>query len=602
MKNKLATILASSTCSLSAVIIFFYTSCGFSQIIKDSVVFKDIKGSAYDLHELLNKPTIVFFRGTGCPISDNQINKIEDITQQYHNKFSIIQIDLYDNQKTHPSAVGNSIVVNDKHEQLRSILNPRTTTEAFLINKEKILYRGAIDNQYSYSGTKTSATVDFLVDAINQFLKGEAITVSQTEPFGCVVGNGLFGEPMSHIEFEKNVAPIIKSKCLNCHNKDSAIDLNNKNNLLKFRKMMGYVVEKNIMPPWNPKGKGWKNGSHLSPIEKKNFLKWVNSDDKEIRNKLKDPPFQYAKKEYNYYTADRFEQLEYDVPEIDLSPNKFEGYKFQKIDLKNNEDIWIDFVEFKSQSPKAFHHAVAAVRPYNWSDPQKGFYSMTPMVGMVGQHPFGYMLRTAHLKTPVGFLVPAHSTLYLQLHYEPTGKPEKDKLKLVFYKYKKKPKLTRFAVTGVIADDRIQIPPNTKNVKFTIDSKVPMDAEIEAVHAHMHLRGSKFEMELFRSGKKLRDLIKIDNFVFNWQEAYLYSKRVSVKKNDILKSTAIYDNTKENYDNPDPNQFVKGGLSIDDEMMVGYYSLVMDTEVVTAQAKLEWDKFRQTLEDSEKTK
>ena len=63
------------------------------------------------------------------------------------------------------------------------------TPEAILVNsKGEAIYQGAIDNWAIALGKqRRKASENYLKDAINEFLKEEPITISKTEPIGCLI-------------------------------------------------------------------------------------------------------------------------------------------------------------------------------------------------------------------------------------------------------------------------------------------------------------------------------------------------------------------------------------------------------------------------------
>lgn len=69
-------------------------------------------------------------------------------------------------------------------------LKASTTPEVFLLSRvgEEILYRGLIDNWFYMLGrSRKEATVHYLLDAIDSYLKNKEISLKKTTPIGCLI-------------------------------------------------------------------------------------------------------------------------------------------------------------------------------------------------------------------------------------------------------------------------------------------------------------------------------------------------------------------------------------------------------------------------------
>ena len=55
-------------------------------------------------------------------------------------------------------------------------------------NEGNLIYRGMIDNWfYALGKYRKITTAYYLEDAINAYLKGEDVSIKQTEPIGCFI-------------------------------------------------------------------------------------------------------------------------------------------------------------------------------------------------------------------------------------------------------------------------------------------------------------------------------------------------------------------------------------------------------------------------------
>ena len=70
-------------------------------------------------------------------------------------------------------------------------------------------------------------------------------------------------------------------------------------------------------------------------------------------------------------------------------------------------------------------------------------------------------------------------------------------------------------------------------------------------------------------------LIKIDNWDFHWQGAYLFKKAMKLPRGSKLQSEAFYDNTMNNPNQPNnPPKIITLGEATTDEMMLIYFSFL----------------------------
>ena len=88
---------------------------------------------------------------------------------------------------------------------------------------------------------------------------------------------------------------------------------------------------------------------------------------------------------------------------------------------------------------------------------------------------------------------------------------------------------------------------------------------------HMHVRGKAFRYTaLYPNGTK-EILLDVPRYDFNWQNTYELSEPKLLPAGTILEARAVYDNSPENPNNPDPNRMVTFGNQTWNEMMLGFY-------------------------------
>ncbi len=114
------------------------------------------------------------------------------------------------------------------------------------------------------------------------------------------------------------------------------------------------------------------------------------------------------------------------------------------------------------------------------------------------------------------------------------------------------------------------IPPEKDSHRVTSITTFRKDALLWTLFPHMHLRGKSFEYQaIFPDGKK-QTLLTIPRYDFNWQATYVLEKPLLLPAGTRLECTAIFDNSKNNANNPDSTQFVRWGDQTWEEMMIGF--------------------------------
>ena len=90
-------------------------------------------------------------------------------------------------------------------------------------------------------------------------------------------------------------------------------------------------------------------------------------------------------------------------------------------------------------------------------------------------------------RADVGKRIPAGKYVNWQIHYNPTGKPEKDRSRLGIWFNKADPSSTRRSRTTP------NIPPYVENWSLTGITPVTEDITLYAMSPHMHLRGKSLK-------------------------------------------------------------------------------------------------------------
>ena len=110
------------------------------------------------------------------------------------------------------------------------------------------------------------------------------------------------------------------------------------------------------------------------------------------------------------------------------------------------------------------------------------------------------------------------------------------------------------------------IPANTTQ-QFRAIWNVKNDISLLNVWPHMHYLGRDWEITLERPDGSTENLIRINEWNFNWQGSYTFPKYIKVPQGSVIRAAALYDNTSSNPYNPSlPPVDVAWGEKTKDEM------------------------------------
>jgi hypothetical protein len=146
-----------------------------------------------------------------------------------------------------------------------------------------------------------------------------------------------------------------------------------------------------------------------------------------------------------------------------------------------------------------------------------------------------------------------------------------------YYKPGEEPKKRSYLIgfTGVRNPQALDIPPNSlaQTEGFTV---LKENTLIENFQPHFHLRGKSMQVEAILPDGSSQIVSYVGNFNFNWMTNYIYADDAApvFPKGTVIHVSASYDNTKNNKNNPDPEQWVGYGDRTVDEMAHAWMNVV----------------------------
>lgn len=401
-----------------------------------------------------------------------------------------------------------------------------------------------------------------------------------------VAGAVSFAAPnTAPVTFNKEVLPILQKRCQDCHRPGEVAPMS----LLNFKdarpwaKSIKAAVLTKKMPPWfaDPSVGHFANDRSLSQSEIDTIVAWVDGGVLEGNAKDAPPPREFV------------QGWEMGKPDLVIKmPTAFPvpatgqlEYQYVIIPTGLTEDKWVIAAEVRPGDRSVMHHVITQIREpgSTWmADKKPGEVFVPPRGparggqlngGLSGYVP-GQVIRPASEGPHRATLLKAGSDIVFQLHYTPNGKATTDQTEigLIFAKEPPKEKL----MGGNSALMRFAIPPGDANYKMTAVSTVPYDCSLVSMMPHAHLRGKSFEYSITRPDGTTEKVLSVPKYDFHWQLTYWLETPIHLPKGTKVELTGVYDNSANNPNNPDPAKEVHWGEQTTEEMMMGYFSVVVD--------------------------
>ena len=389
----------------------------------------------------------------------------------------------------------------------------------------------------------------------------------------------------AQVTFAKDIVPIFQDKCQECHRQGTAAPMS----LVTYQEARPWaksirqrVVTRN-MPPWHiDKTVGiqqFQNDRSLSDSQIATIVHWVD-EGAPMGNPKDMPPPKHFPEDEGWLLAKA-----YGPPDLVLKSESYtiaahgQDVWFKPLtEVPITEARWVRAVEMRpgtTAGRKIMHHVLARLiqeEPSGPNNPAAGDAAAGGMAnaGLLMEWAIG---KNFDIYRPnCGKLLLPGSQIWWELHLHAVGEEIRDHAELAVYLYPKGevPKyrtyLTLFGATQSFGS-MIDIPPNTvaESQGYHV---LRAPARLENFQPHMHLRGKAMSMEAILPDGTTQMLSYVDHFNFNWMNNYIYMEDAApvLPKGTIIHVTAWHDNTRNNPNNPDPDQWVGFGDRTVDEM------------------------------------
>ena len=553
----------------------------------------DQDGNAHELYYYSDADAVVLIvQGNGCPVIRNALPDIREVRDQYSDEnvvFLMLNANPQDNRESILAeasewAIDLPILIDESQLVARGLGITRTA-ETFVIDPASwdLVYRGPLNDRLGYERQKAEAEAHYVSDAIAAIKEGVAANIEAEAAKGCLIN---IEEANHEVSYVDDVVPILESRCLSCHVPSGigSWSMSSYEMVRGFAPMMREVLRTNRMPPWHadPHVGTWSNDRSISIEEKKTLVDWIETGTP--RGEGEDPLAGLVAQIES--TSDAAwplgePDLIVDVPPFEVPASGVVAYQNYELEADITEAIWVRGIDVSPGDTSAVHHVLVGTNPPN----------STSRSGVFNNYLGGYAPGVAGDFMPenTGILIEPGSTVAVQLHYTPYGKTVVDNSKIGLYLHEDAPEL--IVRHGVVINFNLAIPPNTKAHQEGAYLEFDKDAELYSVLPHSHYRGRSSTFELEYPDGESETILSVPAYDFNWQTGYVFDEPKQVPAGSKLIHKTIYDNSKQNFANPDPDKTVTWGLQSWDEMLYGAFVFRWKEET-TADRIHSRDKFR----------
>jgi hypothetical protein len=382
--------------------------------------------------------------------------------------------------------------------------------------------------------------------------------------------------------FARDVAPILYKNCTTCHRPGeiAPMSLLTYDDARPYAKAIRDEVGEGHMPPWHadaPAGT-FENERGLTADEKKTLLAWATGGAPKGNLKDLQPAPEYPEG-WTIGTPDVVLEMQEDY-EIPASGTV--NYEYFYIPTNFTEPKYVQAVEVRPGNREVVHHVLvqylakpdmtrAPVLKFNaaWQrlpQPVLGDHQPKREQGVPSRLLATYAPGTNPqiFRQGTALRLEAGGVLELQIHYTTNGERATDRTKvgLIFSK-DPSPREVR---PSAFFNTSLVLPAGSPDTPVPGEVEFVQDTLVYGLFPHTHLRGKAWDYKLVLPDGTTRTVLSVPRYNFNWQTYYLFKEPLQVPKGAKIVSTAWYDNSPGNKDNPNSKAEVKWGDQTWEEM------------------------------------
>jgi hypothetical protein len=376
------------------------------------------------------------------------------------------------------------------------------------------------------------------------------------------------GQSPAPVTFARDVAPILYKSCVECHRASmfAPMPLTTFEEVRPWARAIKQRVVRREMPPWSadaPLGH-FKNDPRLSQKEIDTIAAWVDAG-APLGNPADLPPAPTFTEGWTIGEPDAIFTMTEDflIPAEGTIP-----YQYIKVPTNLGEDKWIQAIEFRPSNRAVVHHIIASAQQAGFSANDERAPGRVSLGGITPNTP------GVRFEPGVARRLPANSEIILQMHYTTMGQATTDRTSVAVIYAKEPPK--KVLGGGTILSLQFSIPPGADHHEVKSSQTLQRDTTLIAMMPHMHMRGKDMTYTAYYPDGRTEVLLSVPKYLFNWQTNYELAEPKLLPKGTRIEVVAHFDNSPKNIYNPDPTATVRWGDQTWEEMMIGFFTTLVD--------------------------
>jgi hypothetical protein len=376
--------------------------------------------------------------------------------------------------------------------------------------------------------------------------------------------------PLSASPTWKEAAPLLQRHCVECHHPGGPAPFS----LLRYQeaaarsRTIAREVLARRMPPWRGRAADvhYMDERVLPPQERLLLQRWAQSGapqgSRSTDITYTAPPAPPA--------ADLTLPMQHAWTQPAASGD---AYRCFVIPTQQSNARYINRFHFLPGNARLVHHAIffadvrRQARALDAADPLPGYEcfgtpGFLPARGIGGWSPGQAQL---HLPPHTAVTLPAGSDIVLQLHYQSTGREERDASSLQLWFSEEKPQNVLYDIP--LSSNAIDIAAGAARYIVRDEIEVPVAVNAWSIYPHAHLLARRIRGTALLPNGQTLTLLRIEDWNFRWQDAYRFRQPLRLPAGTRLRMEITYDNSAANPQNPSrPPQRVRYGPGVKDEM------------------------------------
>ena len=395
--------------------------------------------------------------------------------------------------------------------------------------------------------------------------------------------------------FYRDVLPILQDHCQTCHRAGQIAPMP----LVTYKqaRSWGRAIQRRTalkeMPPWfaDPQYGRFSNDPSLTPGQIATLATWVDAGMPEGEPAEAPEPRKWAEG----WVIPKPDVVVKMTKPVAIPAEGDVDYTYEIVPTGFTEDKWVQMSEIRPLLRENVHHAVIYLRPpgSKWLSHAPVGVPFTAQTLPDEQDRRDAMATTSDMllvyapgsspdQWPDGMakLIPRGSDIVFQMHYTTRGHAREDQTSIGIV-FAKQPARKR-VLTLQLTNDRFVIPPGVPDFHVQVRGTLPNEATLLSFFPHMHLRGKEFEYRIVHreadGARRVERLLRV-HYHFHWQMSYRLAEPRELPAGTVLEAEAVFDNSRNNHHNPDPEAAVRWGEQTYDEMMVGFFDVAVAADM-----------------------